>query len=374
MSSPHHIEQLSEVKTSKLGYLLLTFMAIFIFVVGQLVFYDIADTIDEPIAPEYCVKNITENYKDRMEWDCGPKYIYWAHESVGRRSGSSVYSQYQALEPKLQELFLVNRNLNKQQLILNREQDTLNEYRSDYDLSLQESIAVIEPILDQQSQQEGVIKSKQSLSSVRSQFAKLKEQKEALVQELQPQIQALAQAFEQAQEEYKTAMVWYRLKVGLLQLLFVLPLFALTLRYYFKLKRKDSPYTLIFTAITGALAALLLQVVLGFLYYVLPKNFITRIFEFLLEVPVLRFILYYGSIILVIALFGGIVYYIQRRIFDPRKVAIRRLKDSKCPGCTFTINLQDNYCPNCNLEIRVKCAGCKQYRNKFLNFCQNCRK
>ena len=68
------------------------------------------------------------------------------------------------------------------------------------------------------------------------------------------------------------------------------------------------------TALTTSFSILFLQVIGGFLYDILPKEWLGRIFKFFLEVPFLRYVIYYGSVILVIGLFGGIVYYIQKKV------------------------------------------------------------
>ena len=49
------IEQVSEVKTSKLGAILLTFMVIFIFTISQKFISDISSIIDPPAEPSHCI-------------------------------------------------------------------------------------------------------------------------------------------------------------------------------------------------------------------------------------------------------------------------------------------------------------------------------
>jgi len=111
-----------------------------------------------------------------------------------------------------------------------------------------------------------------------------------------------------------------------------------------------------------------------FLYDVLPMKWFSRIFDLFLEIPFLRYVIYYGSVILVITLFGGIVYYIQKKVYSPVKVAIRRIKDKKCPGCSFALDSNHNFCPNCGLQLKEKCENCGNFKIRYLAHCHNCGK
>ena len=60
-------EEVSEKKTSKLGYLLLTIMVIFIIIAGQTVFRDLRRIPERPDRPTFCVHIVTDaNLKDIM--------------------------------------------------------------------------------------------------------------------------------------------------------------------------------------------------------------------------------------------------------------------------------------------------------------------
>jgi hypothetical protein len=189
-------------------------------------------------------------------------------------------------------------------------------------------------------------------------------------------IRGTASGFEterqRAKELYLSAYNWYRIKVFLLSLLFVLPLFLYALRRYFSWKREDSPYTIIVGALLGAFSVLLLQVVGMFLYEIIPRRIIQLLIEFFTQFAFLRYVLYYGSVLLVIVLFGGIVYYIQKTVFSREAVALRSLKDRKCPICSFSIDLSMKHCPKCGHRLQSECASCHGMRFEDLPVCHQC--
>jgi hypothetical protein len=124
----------------------------------------------------------------------------------------------------------------------------------------------------------------------------------------------------------------------------------------------------------AASSVLLLQIVLVFLYDVLLASWIEAIFAFLSEIAFVRYILYYGGVALTIAVFGGIVYIIQKKIFAPEKVALRRLKDNKCPRCSFSITRKEHFCPSCGLELQKMCGHCGKMRLVHPPHCEHCGK
>jgi hypothetical protein len=204
-------------------------------------------------------------------------------------------------------------------------------------------------------------------------LADLEKQEVSLRAQLTPMATQMKQLYQQAKQQYEITLAWYKFKVVGVQLLFILPLFFLALFRYFSLKKKDSPYTIIATAALGALGFLLLQVVGLFLWEIIPKGLLEKIFIFFREIAILRYVLYYAFIGLVIAIFGGIVYIIQKRVFNPRSVAIRRIKDKKCPGCSFPIDVHfETFCGKCGLQVLDTCASCQKAKVRYLDHCSHC--
>jgi len=180
--------------------------------------------------------------------------------------------------------------------------------------------------------------------------------------------------YAEASEDYKTQIAYYNVKVFILKLLFVLPFFGVFLFLYMKYKKKDSPYTIIITSIFFASTILFLQVVLVFLYEILPMEWFAEIFRVLMSVSILKYLVYYGSVVVVIILLGGTVYYIQKKVYDPKRVAYRYLKDNKCPNCGFNLELAEVYCAKCGRQVKTKCLKCKNLKYVDLAYCPFCGK
>jgi len=162
------------------------------------------------------------------------------------------------------------------------------------------------------------------------------------LQELSSQIQELMQ---KANEEYTRAYQVYRLKVLMLKLAFVLPIFVMSLLLLRKYKN-------IYTSSLIAYSALLL------LY--LTISAIWNIVH-----------------IIGISLFGAVatlaaLYYLRKEYFKPERVYKRRIAQNKCYNCGFPI--KDDYlnCPNCGAKLKEKCEHCGALKPIHLQFCPYC--
>lgn len=368
-NSQNSYEEISEKKTSKLGYILLIIMVIFVIGVGETIFSDLKKIPERPISPSHCILSSITNLENFDYLSC-PSYS--GYNEVDKKFG--LDTKFNNIKPELQKISSLNENINSNEREIRNLESSIQRLNKDYDLSLQEKMADENAIMDKSGIKYQITNSRSQISSLNSNNASLKNQRNSVISQITSSIKSLEQSYDEAHDHYLTVSAWYKFKIFLLTLVFVLPFFILSIYFYLKLKRKDSPYTIILTALTTAFSILFLQVIGVFLYDILPKEWLGRIFKFFLDVPFLRYIIYYGSVILVIGLFGGIVYYIQKKVFDPIKVAVRRLKDKKCPGCSFVLDSDHNFCPNCGLQLKEKCGNCGNLKIRYLAHCPNCGK
>lgn len=362
-------EEISEKKTSALGYILLILMVAFVIVVGETIFSDLKKMPEKPISPSNCISSSIKNLENLIYLNCGE---YSEFNEVDKKFG--LDAQYNSIKPRLQEISSVNESIGSNEIEIRNLENNIQKLNADYNLSLQEKMADEDAMMNKDVIKSEIANSKSQIGNFQNKNSSLKKKRSSVISQLAVPIKSLDQSYEDAQEYYQNKSDWYKFKVFLLTLIFVLPFFALSVYFYLRLKRKDSPYTIILTAATTAFSILFLQVISVFLYDILPRNWFSRIFKFFLEVPFLRYVIYYGSVIIVIGLFGGIVYYIQKRVFDPKKVAIRRLKDKKCPGCSFALDPHHNFCPDCGLQLKEKCGHCGNLKIRYLSHCPICGK
>jgi len=369
-NSQNFYEEISEKKTTKLGYIFLIIMVIFIIGVGETIFSDLKIIPKKPIHPSSCILEISMiNLENLSYLDCP---TYGGFNEVDKKFG--LDTKFNNIKPELQKISSLNENINSNEREIRNLENSIQRLNKDYDLSLKEKMADEDNIMDKSGIKNQIINSTSQIRSLNSNSTSLKNQRNSLISQITSSIKSLKQSYNEANDYYLTISAWYEFKVFLLTLVFVLPFFILSIFFYFKLKRKNSPYTIILTALTTAFSILFLQAIGVFLYDILPKEWLYRIFRILLKMPFLRYIIYYSSVILIIGLFGGIVYYIQKKVFDPVKVAVRRLKNKKCPGCSFVLDSDHNFCPNCGLQLKEKCENCGNLKIRYLAYCPYCGK
>lgn len=362
-------EEISEKKTSKLGYILLVIMVFFVIGVGETVFSDLKDLPKEPISPSYCILSSIENLENLSYLDCP------GHDGFNETDKMfSLDVKFLAINKELQNISELNTQIDENDSNINQLGDSIKNLSENYDLSLQEKMASEDAIMNRPEIKNDIINSRTQINSLQTDIAQKEQQRNEIISRITPAVSELQQSYQEADENYFNAVAWYQFKIFLFTLIFILPFFALSLYFYLKLKQKNSPYTIILTAVMTAFSILFLQVVGTFLYDILPKTWFYRIFEFFMEISFLRYVIYYGSVILVIGIFGGIVYYIQKKVYSPTKVAIRRLKDKKCPRCSFALDPNHNFCPDCGLQLKEKCEQCGNLKIRYLSHCPSCGK
>ena len=202
--------------------------------------------------------------------------------------------------------------------------------------------------------------------------AKLNAQLSLLREDLKGIDNEIREAYKPVLEEYNKQLRWYDFMVFLLQFVFVLPFFWIVFALYLRQYRKNSPYAVIYLGILGVASILLLRVILMWFWGLFLQSVLETIFRWLAEFELLRSIVFYGGMLLSFAVFGGAVYYLQKKIFDPRRVMLRRFRARQCPHCQTDLNLSGLYCPNCGRQIRDKCPQCAGERFINLPACPHC--
>lgn len=370
-SDQNSYEEISEKRTSKLGYVLLILMVGFVVGVGETIFLDLARIPEKPIAPSSCILDSVRNIKNLTKYSiCQDRGVLF--NDVDKKFG--LDEKYNNIKPQLQDIISLNADIGLNNSEIRKSESDIQRLNREYNLSLQEKMAGEKAIVNKENIKNEITNTRAKISGLQEETRSLESKRDLFVSQISSTARSIEQIYKEAKDYFLNKLAWLKFKVFLLTLVFVLPFFAFSVFFYFKLKRKNSPYTIILTATTTAFAILFLQVVGVFLYDILPKEWLEKIFKFFMEVPFLRYVLYYGSVAIVIGIFGGVVYYIQKKVFNSAKIAIRRLKDKKCPGCSFLLDSQHIFCPNCGIQLKEKCKHCGELKIKYLAHCSNCGK
>jgi len=360
-------EEISEKKTSKLGYIFLIMMTFFIIIVGEAAFSDLAKLPQEPSYPSYCIRDSVDNLELINSLSCPLKHNFNRLDKKFK-----LDKKIKKIQPQLQEIIRLNQNIEANEVQIEELEESVQALNREYNLSLQEKIANERVLIDKKQTKKQIVEAKARIKKLKNEIDLIRLERVSIISQITDSAEIIKSDYSRAKESYQDQEAWYKIKVFFLTLIFVLPFFVFSIYFYLKLKKRNSPYTIILTAITTAFSVLFFQVSIVFLYDILPRKWLGRIFKFFWELPFLHYIIYYCFVIFAIGIFGGIVYYIQSKVFSPLKVAVRRIKDRKCPKCSFPLDSNHTFCSNCGIKIYVKCENCGKQRVKYLPYCQEC--
>jgi len=355
--------------TPTAGKLLLLIMAVLLIFLGMQGLKDIGNIPTKPETLSYCASsgiNATDSYIE---------------------SGSSnacKFSKYE-VKHKIPEIYQKYSSTTKEAANLNKQKNSINSqiYQIDnqilaaqreYDLSLQENIANENTRIGQTPDQ--LRQRVQSLQAQKQNLQLSLAPIDAQLNKLQPSITSankeLEAAVKKAKDDYNHDKAIYSLKVFLIQSLFVFPLFFAFLKLYLNLKAKDSPHTVIATTLVGVSGLFVLGISVTYLWSTFLQEILEEVFKLIANLPIFRTVFYYIAMLLIIAIFGGAVYHLQKKIFDPARVQLRRLRAKKCPYCEFPFGFTKDFCPSCGKQLMEKCQKCANQRYTIMRHCPNC--
>lgn len=370
-------EEIGEKRTTGVGFILLVLMAVLLIIAGETVFNDLNRIPDRVVPPSYVIANLVNergvsNYSSY-------RYNYGYNDGVTPTFNEldreySLDVLYRNIEPTVNEIQKIDEEINNLNSQLSQNQYQITSQEQQYNLGLQEKIANEQVLYNREAIQANITALRALNEEIQRKLGDLETSRNKKKESISTNIAELKVQYLKAEDAYRYNLVVYKMKIFLLQLLFVLPFFAISTRYYFRLKKNNSPYTIIATAVMGSSAILFFQIVIVLLYEVIPHEWIQKIWNLFTSIPLFRYILYYGSVLLVVAVFGGLVYLIQKRMFNSKIVAIRRLKNNKCPNCEFSIHKTEDFCPKCGTTLKEKCNACGNKRICNLAFCPTCGK
>ncbi|NCT02222.1 hypothetical protein GW766_03145 [Candidatus Parcubacteria bacterium] len=369
-------EQIDSKRTSKLGYFFLLLMVIFGIWQGNMFLAEVQDSVDAPMKNSDCSARLanaiglsfTKNYYYDRDYYSESKCAFSPREltlGLDRAYANAVpyFEKINTFEKQLS-------GLNQQRYTLeNSKRQTMDEYQ----VSLIEEMAARgDTYFNPEELGTGYAGQKENLTQINGQIQRVTAQKEAAVKELSAFVMTYRPLLNKAESEYVFDVKQYQFILFLISVVLVGPLFYFVWRRYHAARLTRSAYTIIWGGAVATFGFILAQVMLVFVYEILPREILEAMFSFLAELEFIWTLLTYFGFILVPLFFGFLIYFIQKKLYNKQAVLMRALKNEHCPNCSFKVTPDMNNCPICGYKIKSQCATCNHMSLDGGTFCSVC--
>ena len=322
-------------------------------------------------------------YDNRLRYDERLKYDDRSRIQVLR---TCVFSQYEkeagvSLDYKDAQLIwqekenFFRNTIEPTQEQLSQLRTQISRKENEYNTSLREVTAGQPPVgkTPEELRQELQALQKQE-KSLSQNLAKQQATFNQLAAELRDKETILVSKINKAIDLYNRSWAGYKFWVFLLEMLFALPFFVASVWFYFRLLRKNSPHTIILLPVVFVGAILVARNLIIYFWASFLADLIAIILQLAGALLIFRVLIFYFGMFLAIVVFGGAVYLLQRRIYAPQRVKLRRLKAKRCPYCETPVEFTKSFCAGCGSSLIEKCPSCGQDKFIDFKFCPNCGK
>lgn len=160
--------------------------------------------------------------------------------------------------------------------------------------------------------------------------------------------------------EFKHFEFWFPLKELAWQLLFLLPIFGLFYAWSVRSVKKDNAIQTLIASHLLVIASLpIILKIVELVVDLIPRHFFKKLFE-ILESLHLMALWHYVVISGAIAAGLFLVYFIQRKVFNPQKVMQKRLMKNACIHCNKKLPTGAKFCPFCAGRQVETCPACHE--------------
>ena len=250
-------------------------------------------------------------------------------------------------------------------------QRAIKRQKGAYDSSLLESIA-------QQQQQEG----EPAVAALKADFHRLTAQLAALEQTINgdekvKRLWALLQGLQEpVRQELLTDLrrlnFWYPVKKLAMQLLFLLPLFAVFYAWNsLSIRKRRGVQALVSTHLLVVAFIPIFGKIIETIYDIIPHKILQRIIS-LLESFKLVALWHYLVITLAIAAALALIYLCQKKLFTRARLMERRIAKGECQQCGKHLPAEALACPFCGFSQFKSCTHCPKLMHVHAKYCREC--
>ena len=156
------------------------------------------------------------------------------------------------------------------------------------------------------------------------------------------------------------------------QMLFLLPLFIVFYLWSVRSVKKDNRLQML---ISGHLLVIIsIPIIMKILEVVLdliPRHFFKKFFDFLIA---FRIVAIWHYIVIVAAIGAALlmIYIIQKKVFNKRRLELKRLAKGLCRRCGKKLPRDSAACPFCGADQLIRCPACDQPTYAAGDYCAMC--
>lgn len=374
-------EELSEKQTTKMGYFLLICMFVAIVSTAQWTIDIIQEIPEKPASIPSCVSTLLNTFdvqNDNSNFDYSYSYSYSEYNDCQLVSTNPEYNftdNYNTLKDPYELLQSKYHELSQLESDKSNASYRQNNAREDYNTSLYESTAGEKnPVYNKEKTRSEIQDARSTVASLELQIQKLKTDIDTIKRQYAPQVSILKNQFDIAESAYYRAQLAYRMIVALLSLFFAGAVFVVLYRLYVRRKVENSPHTIIFSVATFSYGLILLEILLMFLWDIIPHKFLNWLLGIISLFTPLLYLVQFLWPVIIVAVFWYLVYRIQKRLYSSENVLKRFVTDKKCPSCGNAVDVTKPFCPLCSHEIHIHCPHCHELTMKGMPYCSNCGK
>ena len=165
---------------------------------------------------------------------------------------------------------------------------------------------------------------------------------------------------------------WYPVKRLGMQLIFLLPLFAVFCAWNNTSIRKNRGIqTLVSSHLLGVSFIPIFCKIIETIYDIIPKILLKKIID-LLESLKLVAIWHYLVIALAVAAALFLIYIFQKKLFSREKLIERRISKGECQHCGKHLPAGSQACPFCGFAQFKSCSNCGKLMHVHGKYCREC--
>ncbi len=167
---------------------------------------------------------------------------------------------------------------------------------------------------------------------------------------------------------------YYPLKRLWVELLFLIPLFLIVLFWNNRSIRHDNwAQSLVSSHLLVVIFIPIFSKICEGIFEIIPKQLLQKLMKFLQDMQIFM-LWYYFLILLAIGIALASIYFVQKKIFNKKRLTEKHVEHSDCQYCGRHLRIDDIYCPFCGANQLRKCHQCHEDTYRELSICRKCGK